>query len=383
MPTQATHVERLNPMEHLRELQDLTGQCVSIYLPRNAGQKGPALFANQAKSALRRAGERLADEFGESAAKEWPPADLTALLQQLRTELRMEPEPGGIALFSCDGKTRMFQAPTEWPESLHVGNECYIRPLLPLLKHPPRYYLLALSENGVRLFLCTTEGAEEIRLPADIPGSLEDAMLFKAPDHRLEHGSASGPMPGQERGIRFGTTADDEKHNLYLRQFFSQVDASLRALLTSGRYPLMLAGVKRALVLYTDVNTYRHLLGQHIEASPERMSAPELYRLAQKTLQEHQETAKAAIFKEIEDAESQAKVVKDPLKLLPAVESGRVHHLILSEQETGDSTDEMLNHLAIAALRRRSSISVIGTMPVPNGYAAGILRYGRESLQAS
>lgn len=377
MPAKALHEEPLSAAQHLQELQEVTGQCLSLYLPVNAAQQGATLFRSRIKAALQKAQKQAAATFGEAAASIWPPPELTSYAQHLRGSSQY----GGIAIFSSPETTRVFHAPKMWNEGVHAGNEFYIRPLLSLLMHPSAFYLLCLSKNNVQLRLCTLEGDAEVKLPGRIPDNLDEAMLFKQPDHRLEHGSASGPMPGQERGIRFGTSADDEKHALYLKQFFSQIDTSLREVLTPQPYPLMLAGVKEQLALYSTVNTYEHLMPETIEGNAEWLSSANLYELALKTWQEHQQASEAAILQEINEADSHAKLVKNSLELLPAVEQGRIHHLVLPEQETGDASDELLNHLALEGLRQRSRVSVLAHQPIPGGYAVGVLRYGREAGQ--
>ena len=378
MPAQSIREEYFSPTVHLQQIQQLSGKCVSLYLPLDGAQEGSNVFATRMKAALKRARQRVAEEFGDEMASAWPPESLARFANQIRRG----PQQGGIAIFFCDGQTRIFHAPKSWQEGVYVGTECYIRPLLPLLMRPKAFYVLGLSEQNVRLFLCTPEGIEDVTLPDGIPANLEEATHFEPPDHRLEHGSASGPMPGQERGIRFGTSADEEKHNVYLKQFFSKVDGALRPLLTRENYPLMLAGIKRQLTLYSGLNTYEHLLAHHIEGSHRWLSPDDLYQLANEAWEVYQETQESDILQELNDADSHAKLVKDAIELLPAVESGKIHHLVLPEREFGDATDEMVNHLAMAALRQRSRVSVLSHHAVPAASAAGILRYGRGQHNA-
>jgi hypothetical protein len=375
MPTQVVREEAFSPAEHLQDLLRAKGQCVSIFLPLNGSQEGANLFRTRTKAALKRAGQLIVDTFGSETKSTWPPPELARFAEQLRRGRQR----GGIAIFSCDGQSHVLHANKDWDESIHVGEEYYIRPLLSLLMEPPAFHLLTLNEQDRRLLVCTREGAEEMPLPAGVPESLEEALLFKQPDHRLEHGSASGPMPGDQRGVRFGTSADEEKHDIYLRQLFLRMDASLRPLLMLHQYPLMLAGVKRQLALYESVNTYPHLLRQHVECSSKWLSSADLYELAEQSWKTYQAAAEQDILKEIDDADQQARVIKDALELLPAVDSGKVHHLVISEQQFGDATDEMMNHLAIVTLRKKGRVSVCKNQSLPAGSAVGILRYGRES----
>lgn len=367
--------EAFSPMEHINDLLLAEGQCVSIYLPLNSPQEGRNPFRTRLKNALNQAGQRIRDTFGQNAETNWPPADLVRFAEQRRRG----PQRGGIAIFSCSGQSRVLYATKAWDETLYAGDEYYIRPLLSLLMQPAAFHLLTLNEQDRRLLLCTREGGREIELPPNVPRNLDETLLFKQPDHRLEHGSASSSMPGDERGVRFGTSADEEKHNLYLRQFFRRLDAALHSLLMHRQYPLMLAGVKRQLALYTSVNTYPHLLRQHVECSSKWLSSADLRQLAERSWGTYEVALEEDLKKEIDDADKHAKLIKDMLELLPAVEAGKIHHLIIPEHKFGDATDEMMNHLAVVTLRKQGRVSVFRNQSLPAGHAVGILRYGRES----
>lgn len=378
MPAQVIREESFSPAEHLQELQERSAACISIYLTLNGAQEGTTLLSIRMKAALKQAKKRLAKEVGDDAATGWPPAELTRFAQQARRG----PQHGGLAIFSRKGRTLVLHSPKIWIEGVYVGTEYYIRPLLSLLTRPFAFYLLALGEQNVRLLRCTVEGAVEVMLPEGMPRNLDQAVGFDQPDHTLENRSASGTAKTGRSGIRFGTGADEEKHEIYLSQFFSQIDAALRPLMTNQQYPLMLAGVRRKLALYSTVNTYEHLLNHHVEGSPKWLSTSDLYELAKSAWEAYQQTIEEDILRALVEADARAKLVKDVLELLPAVESGRVHHLVLPEHKAGDATDDMLNHLAVAALRHGSLISVLGNQSVPGGYAAGILRFGREESKA-
>ena len=169
---------------------------------------------------------------------------------------------------------------------------------------------------------------------------------------------------------------------MWRQRFFTQIDQALRPLLTARQYPLMLAGVKREISLYESINTYDHLLHHHVEGSANWIATADLFELATKAWEKHDLTAEEDLIHEIEDADNRARLVKDLLDLLPAVECGKTHQLILPEHTTGDATDEMINHLAVAALRQKTRISILNRMSLPAGSVAGILRYGREESRS-
>jgi hypothetical protein len=58
----------------------------------------------------------------------------------------------GLALFLARDTSMVYRLPVSFAEQAVVGSRFYIRPLLPLLSGDGTFYLLALSQNHVRLW---------------------------------------------------------------------------------------------------------------------------------------------------------------------------------------------------------------------------------------
>ena len=83
-----------------------------------------------------------------------PPA-ARDVLQPGRELLQADPfwsyQSDGLALFLAPGWSRVFRLPLDLPELLVVADRFHVKPLLPLLANDYRFYVLALSQNEVRL----------------------------------------------------------------------------------------------------------------------------------------------------------------------------------------------------------------------------------------
>ena len=86
-------------------------------------------------------------------------------------------QSGGLALFLAPRWSRAFRLPAEFPELAVVTGRFHVKPLLALLAAGHRFYLLALSQNEVRLFEGTPHGVQEAGL-ADVPRSLREAVEY-------------------------------------------------------------------------------------------------------------------------------------------------------------------------------------------------------------
>jgi hypothetical protein len=67
----------------------------------------------------------------------------------------------GLALFLAPGFIRMFRLPVELPELVVAGTRFHVKPRLGPLSADQRFYVLALSQNEVRLLQGTRQHLDE------------------------------------------------------------------------------------------------------------------------------------------------------------------------------------------------------------------------------
>jgi len=308
----------------LKTLMEKTeGPCVSIFMPTLRGgvqsQQNPIRFKNM----LREAEERLV------AAGLRPPEakDLLEPAQKLLQDGPFWRQSNGIALFLSPKTYRYYRLPFDFDEVLVVADRFNIKPLLRLPASAERFYILALSQNRVRLLEGANRKISEIDLEIEgIPKSLADALKYDDVEkQRSAHSGAPGKMLFHGNAI-----ADDAKVNIL--RYFQQIDRGLKDVLRDKHVPLLLAGVGYLLSIYKEVNNYPNLLPEGIEGSPDRMEAEELYERAVTILEPYSLKARqeaVALYKQTAGTGLTSNDVKE---IVPAAYYGRVDILFVNNE---------------------------------------------------
>jgi hypothetical protein len=233
------------------------------------------------KNLLRQAEERL-------LACDLRPQQVAALLapvQQLLDDYAFwQHQSAGLALFLSADLFRAYRLPQAFAELLVVNRRFHLKPLLPLLSGDGQFYVLALSQNHIRLLQCTRHNCTEVELP-NVPKSRDEALRYNdATERQLQFHTRTAPIapPGTgERAAIYhgqGVGIDDVKDNIV--EYFRLVDHGLHNLLRNGQAPLVLAGVEYLLPLYKEVTGYAHVIDTGITGNADGLRAEALHALA-------------------------------------------------------------------------------------------------------
>src|SRR5262245_17949923 len=79
---------------------------------------------------------------------------------------------------------RLFRLPISFPEMAVVGSQFHVKPLLPMLSGDGRFYVLAISQNAVRLLQGTAWSVHDVDLKG-VPQNLSQALQFHDRDEPL------------------------------------------------------------------------------------------------------------------------------------------------------------------------------------------------------
>ena len=148
------------------------GPCVSVFMPMH--RSGPETQQDliRFKNLIREAEERL-------MARGIPAPEAKKLLESGHTLLQGDPfhqhQSDGLAMFLSVEMFRTYLLPFVFKELVIVADRFHIRPLLPLFSGDGRYYILALSQNKVRLLQGTHYSVNEVSL-ADVPKNLAETL---------------------------------------------------------------------------------------------------------------------------------------------------------------------------------------------------------------
>src|SRR5690606_13140680 len=101
--------------------------------------------------------------------------------QRLREAMQREPDESwwpqsdGVAMFVSADHIEQYRLPLAFQERVVVGPRFFVKPLLPLFQGDGRFYLLAVSQNAVRLFEASRYRISQLE-PAGLPKDLQTAL---------------------------------------------------------------------------------------------------------------------------------------------------------------------------------------------------------------
>jgi hypothetical protein len=260
-----------------RLIASQSGHRVSLYLPTHAGGVGGEEDAPRLLRLLDRAeAELVAHGLRSPEAREFLaparvlPADKAFWKQRHRS----------LAVFLSANLSRTFRLSLDLPETLAVGRRFHIKPLLPLLVGHDRFFILALSQNRVRLIRAGKYSAEETPVP-EMPSSVKEAPGPETADRGEQVHSAANLGSGlgtarKQAAVFHGHGGHRDTAKQDLTRFFRLVDDALHETLREQQTPLVLAGVDYLLPLFHDVCTYPHVLTKGVHGNFDRASPAEL-----------------------------------------------------------------------------------------------------------
>jgi hypothetical protein len=305
----------------------------------------------------------------------------------------------GLALFLARDTSMFYRLPVLFDEQVVVGNRFYIRPLMPLLSGDGTFYLLALSQNHVRLWRGSRYRIDEVKVE-NMPQSLAVATQYDQVERvRNLHSIASSGTGRGRRAVAFhgqGTASDEKLVKDSLRQFLQQVEEGVTALLADQQAPLLLAGVAYLCEMYRSINQYRSLCVENIAGNPDRVSAEELHQQAWPIVAPafQQERAEALARYTQWAGQRSPRAVNHVATVVSAAYDGRVDTLFLA---TGDpawggfdpasgvvtmhevaqlADEELLNFAVVHTLQNGGAVYAVEQHEMmDNASVAALLRY--------
>ena len=346
---------------------------VSIYVPTDPSSRGDAErielknLARGAASQLEQAGaaraeiDAIDDELGDLVD------DDEFWRYQART----------LALFLTPTTSSTFRLPNTLAAAVEVSDRFHLKPLLRAVTFPHTAFVLALSQNGVRLLEIAPElDPQEIRVPG-LPKDVASAVGKSSIRDRAPSGRIQG----------------SEGQKTRMRQYARQVDQALRPLLTGLDLPLILAATGPLDSIYRSVNSYPHLVPATLPGNPDSSSDGELTEGARRVLDD----LYAAELRTVHDTyalrASQRRASADIADVARAATYGLVDTVLVDIDEvvpghvddngavTFDDADDAVNYGVVDEIARRvwlngGTVLAVRRDDIPgNGSVAGILRY--------
>jgi release factor family 11 len=347
---------------------------VSIYLPTDPASRGDAErlelknLAAEASRQLRESGAPKAD----AAAVEEELADLVDDDEFWRHRAR------SLAVFVTPAASTTFRLANNLTSAVEVSDRFHLKPLLRAVTFPHTAFVLALSQNRVRLL--------------EIAPDLEPAEI-QVPDLPTDVASAVGKSSIRDRAPS-GRLQGSEGQKTRMRQYARQVDGALRPILNGLDVPLILAAAEPIDSIYRSVSTYPQLLPASLAGNPDASSDAQLTDGARRLLDE----VYAAELRTIHDTyalrASQRRASADLADVARAATYGLVDTVLVDidetvpgevDEETGaitiDESDDAVNYGVVDEIARRvwlngGTVLAVRRGDIPgNAPVAAILRY--------
>ncbi|MFO7690898.1 MAG: hypothetical protein R6W83_10170 [Cryobacterium sp.] len=239
--------------------------CVTIYLPTSALPSESELARIELENQLSTAVERLT-MAGADRSRVTEFEDSIAALIDDRPFWFYQSET--LALFARSGTVQTFRLPNRLPAAVEVSDRFYVKPLIASVSSTQTAFVLALSQNAVRLIEITAAaGAYPVEVP-DLPTDAASAVGRESISGRSPQGRIQG----------------SEGQKVRLRQYARAVDVAIRPILKGLEVPLILAAAEPMPGIFRAVNSYPHLTNEVIRGNPDEARDADLAAAARTIL---------------------------------------------------------------------------------------------------
>lgn len=360
--------------------------CVSVYLSTDRTGRTARQEPIRLKNLLSQAEER----FEKNGMRPVAARKMFADLRTRAEEPSFWSEPSdGLALFVRRGECRMVKTPFQVAETVHAGSTPYLRPLLPGISDSA-YWLLAFSQNSVRLLHGSQAGLEEVAV-AGLPPNMKEALNYDQPQSAAGVCNDRGRQLGKEGAVFHGQggAADAAKDDLLA--WCRTIDRALHAVLHDEQAPLLLACVDELRPIYRQANTYRHLAEEHVPGNPDQKSAAQLHAAAWPLISAGFEAVRQRAIAAARRLSGTDRSLEEVSEVLRKAARGRVSSLLIDERaerwgrfdvdaesvqlcDTGEG-EELLNLAAVFVLRNGGEVHAVSHADLPAGAViAAVLR---------
>jgi hypothetical protein len=366
-----------------------TGWCVSLFMPTHRAGRETEQDPIRFKNLLGEVEQRL-------LAGDLRPPEVQEMLQPAR-RLLQDPifwrhQSDGLAVFFTTEDFHFFRLPLAFEELVVISKRFHIKPLLPILASDGHFYILALSQNQVRLLEGTRNTVDEIELEST-PGSLAEAFGSEHSEKQLQFHTKTPSGPGTRAAVFHGHDAGERAKDRVL-QWFRMIDKELPNLLADRRSPVVLAGVENLFPLYREANTYPNLLDMGIPGNPEDLKPEELHTRAWPLVEPIFVKARGNEAARYQQLAGTGQTTTDVKEAVLAAYHGRVETLFVAvrvqvwgnfdpdtnavhvrhEPESGD--EDILDLAAIHSLLNGGTVYAVEPDQVPDqAFLAAIFRY--------
>lgn len=377
----------LNELKPLAERHE--EPCISIYMPTHRtwseAQQDPIRFRNL----LKKAEESVAEHYpGDEEAM-----DMLAHAWGLVEEDDFwRYQSDGLAVFLSPDFFETFRVARSFSEEVKVGQRFHVKPLLPVFTGDGRFYILAVSQNKVRLLEGSRSSVEEVH-PDGLPENLADALGHEYSSRHLQYHTGSAGGPGQRNAVFHGQESEGYSKDM-VKRYFHHIDNGLRRAIGGEQVPLVIACVDYLMSIYQEANSYPYLLEEGLKGNPDDLKPAELQKRAWKVVEPWYQRKKEKALQRFEQLAGTERTATDVGDVMPEAYFGRVDALFVAEGkevhgaffpttgevemdvDAGDGSEDLLNTAAVHTLLNSGLVFAVPQSEIPGGSeCAAVYRY--------
>jgi len=388
-------MDRLSKNEIKTLLEKHKGPCVSIFLPTSRGGEESQRDELRLRHQIRDTENRLLLENLRSTEVEKLLEPFNALLEDGGFWLHTV---DGLAIFRTSEMFSYYRLPYSFKEQVVVSDHFYLKPLLPFLANGGRFYILAISQNAIRLLEGTRFSIHELELPESVPANLAEALKDQEADNEVSfYRSSSGALVGKggrKAAIFYGQGVGHDDSKDHLLRYFQQIDRGLHELLRDESAPLVFAGVEYLFPIYRQANTYPYLLNQGVPGNPDKLSSDVLHEEAWTVVEPYFQQVQERTAAQYRDNVGTARTSNDIREIMPAAYYGQIGSLFVAigqelwgnfdptsntihvHKEARFRDDDLLDEAATQTILHGGSVYAVEQAKVPGeSVLAAVFRY--------
>lgn len=284
--------------------------CVSIYLSTTPQTQHISASRIAYGNLLRSATARLAEAGIEKRRRGLIETELAALAED---DEFWAVQAHSLSVLATPDSIRTFRLATAVEDTVQVSDRFHLKPLLRAIAFPQSAFVLALSENAVRLIEIFADlPPTRVRVP-ELPKDASDAV-----------GRASVNNLTQNTRI-----ANSEGQTVLLRQYARKVDAALRGVLSGRDTPLILAATDPLASIFRNLHSYAALLSDGLSGSPDRLTDAELAMASRPVLDGYYRAQVKAARQLFDIRSSERRATTDMGEAARAATNGAVEFLMI------------------------------------------------------
>jgi Bacterial archaeo-eukaryotic release factor family 11 len=369
------HVD-IPTLPELRRLAAARGDiCASLFLPTTPLTQDAAADRIALKNLVQRV-------TGELTAKRFDKRRIAALEEHLADLVDDDEfwrfQAHSLAVLATPDSLRSYRLPNRLSEDVEIADRFHLKPLLRAVTFPHEAFVLALSQNAVRV----------VEICSDLPPApVKVADLPKDAASAVRRSSVRGRSPS-------GRIQGSEGQKVLLRQYARRVDDALRPFLAGRETPLLLAAVEPLDAIFRSVSSYPHLVATSLPGVTEHSSEGELAQASRQLLDELYARELADLRATFDRRAGQGRATTDIADAARAATMGAIDTLLVDMDEVvpgivdeadgrvtfhatgGADSYDVIDELACRALLTGARVVSARRPDIPHQAAlAAILRY--------